>query len=575
MNNYLNLNHINEIDIQKPVALLRAACRGSQNEDIAIYAAAYVLMRSLDDYRVSIDSMEYYFESSGDTSTRQAVVSTHLAAIWARIRELKYQFDADTMKAVLLNYESSSVKNGLAATPRGISRLAVKILNPSPKEHVGELCSGIGGFARELLETHPDIKYTGIELASELCEIAKIRCELLGIDSTIEIADVFDPAQQDRRFDMVFCNSPLGLRPIEAGIFGQRFTEEFRANVSDTRKAGTMDWAFCERARQFVAGPGKCICIVASGSTWNTQEKAIREMLLSIGAVEAVIALPERLLEYTNVQTSMVVLSHGNNATMMVDARDLCEKGRRGNTLRDQDIERIFDALTHESEISRFVSYDDVKDKDFSLAPAMYLEKPVEEISNGVELGTLGSISRGAQITASVLDALATDQPTETQYLMTSNIQDGMLDRDLPYLTELEPRYQRYCIKDGSLIISKIGTPSFKIAVAEVPKGRSILANGNLYVMNVDTSRVNPYFIKAFLESEQGSTALQRCLVGTTIPSLPVDGLKKLRVPLPPLDEQNKVAEQYRQVQAEVARLREQLMEATAKLKTVFDNSRD
>ena len=38
---------------------------------------------------------------------------------------------------------------------------------------------------------------------------------------------------------------------------------------------------------------------------------------------------------------------------------------------------------------------------------------------------------------------------------MLANIQDGIISDDLPYLKEMNPKYEKYCIKNGSLVISK------------------------------------------------------------------------------------------------------------------------
>ena len=119
-------------------------------------------------------------------------------------------------------------------------------------------------------------------------------------------------------------------------------------------------------------------------------------------------------------------------------------------------------------------------------------------------------------------------------------------------------------------MISKNGTP-IKIAVASVPDDRKILGNGNLYVIELDQTKVNPYFIKAYLESENGTIALSRVMVGATIPNIPIDGLKKIMVPCPDMETQNKVAENYLAKMDEVKVLRYKLAKATAELRDIYE----
>ena len=273
----------------------------------------------------------------------------------------------------------------------------------------------------------------------------------------------------------------------------------------------------------------------------------------------------------------MIVLSHGHGEVMMVDASEACEKGRRMNVITDAHISQILEACDHETAISRRVSYEEIKANDFNLSPGLYLGPQEEEVENGVELGSLVSITRGAQVSASVLDELASPTRTDTQYLMLANIQNGIIDEDLPYLTEIDERLERYLLKDDDLILSKIGTP-FKVAVAEIKEGQKILANGNLYILTVTDKRIDPFYLKAYLESEKGIAALKKITVGTTIPSLGVEQLKRLIIPLPPLEEQHKIkeiADEYRSCVAEYRLLQRKMSKVLDRMAHVYDSGKE
>lgn len=180
------------------------------------------------------------------------------------------------------------------------------------------------------------------------------------------------------------------------------------------------------------------------------------------------------------------------------------------------------------------------------------------------------NVTRGAQVKASELDGMVSEDATEYQYLMLANIQDGLISDELPFLKSIDKKMERYCIKNNSLVISKNGTP-VKITVASVAEGRKILANGNLYVIELDETKANPYFVKAYLESENGTIALSRVTVGAVMPNIPVEGLKKVMIPCPELAEQNKVAEKYLAKMDEVRVLKYKLAKATAELKSIYE----
>ena len=120
------------------------------------------------------------------------------------------------------------------------------------------------------------------------------------------------------------------------------------------------------------------------------------------------------------------------------------------------------------------------------------------------------------------------------------------------------------------MILSKNGYP-YKIAVVTIQEGQYILANGNLYIIELDESKVNPYFLMAFFDSESGNTALNNITVGSVIPNIGVDKLKKIIIPLPSLEEQEHIARKYQETQNEVLEIKCSLEKAVNKLHHIFD----
>ena len=193
------------------------------------------------------------------------------------------------------------------------------------------------------------------------------------------------------------------------------------------------------------------------------------------------------------------------------------------------------------------------------------------EFHNGVTFESIiKSISRGASCSAKQLDEMISESVTNMQYLMLANIQDGIIDDKLPYLSYIDSKYEKYCLKNNTLILSKNGYP-YKIAVASVPDGQRILANGNLYIIELDEEKANPYYVKAFLESEQGHAVLKSITVGATIPNIGVDKLKNIKIPLPPIEEQERIAQKYQAILDEIAVVKLRLEKAMNKLHHIFD----
>src|SRR5699024_5258176 len=147
------------------------------------------------------------------------------------------------------------------------------------------------------------------------------------------------------------------------------------------------------------------------------------------------------------------------------DATQQCQQGRRQNELNDENIQTIIDALEVDHEHSKNISVEELRKNEYILSLSRYVEDVVC-FQDGVPFESIiKDISRGAPCTANQLDEMVSDNVTNMQHLMLANIQDGMIDDKLPYLSYIDPKYDRYCLKDKSLILSKNGFP-YKVAVA-------------------------------------------------------------------------------------------------------------
>ena len=549
---------------------LAGACRGvSSMEGGAVYAAAYVLLKAQSVEDVQLYTLDAFVESSGISESRAFFIKECLQNNWHGIAAMKDNFDNDTLLAFLLYNEGGS-KLGSESTPNSVIRLAGELMGIKPGDRVADFGTGKGAFIRECFAQQPEAIYYGDDINTVACEVASIRAELLGGNITIVQEDIMDMKDAQQKFDTAFANYPFGLRAKDA--FGSNYDsfKEFTRINPEFARTVSLDWLFNKKVLDTIEGTRRAVCIMTNGSTWNTLDKEARTSFIENGCVEAVIALPNNLFSYTPIGTVMVVLSRDNTSVMMVDARELCSRGRRQNVITDDHIDEILSAVESEGAHSKRISLDELKANDYVLNPVRYMSEEVV-IENGVPFeSVIKKITRGAQLSAADLDGLVSPVPTSVQYLMLQNIRDGIIDDELPYLNELDSKQEKYCIKDKSLILSKNGYP-YKVAVAEVPEGSKILANGNLFVIELNEDEVDPYFIKAYLESDKGIAMLKSITVGATIPNIGVEQLKKITVPKPEMSEQKKVAERYLTLVDEIKLLRRKIDRTTSDLKHLFD----
>jgi len=490
---------------------------------------------------------------------------------WENVAHLLNEYDNEIFKAYILFFDiffdkADNSYREFNVTPKSIVALSLRLLDIKEDEHVADFGTGFGTFIRDAYLDYPYARYYGNELNTNAKIIAYIRAKLLSENIEIEQNDMFNI--ENIKFDKIFSNYPFSQR-LTTMKSAEKYYEELKKVIGAKTKTISSDWIYNYLIVSRLKIDGKAVGIMTFGSTWNSLDRAFREYFVRKGLIECVISLPRKMYDYTAIPTVAVVLSHGNKVVRLIDASDICHKGRRENSLTNENIDSIVQAIYKDTSYSKTVSVEILEKNDFVINPARYLTETIP-MKNAVYFGDLiKSITRGAPCTAAELDKLESKEPTEMKYLMLANIKDGFIDEELPYLKEIPKNYEKYCLKNKNLLLSKNGAP-FKVAIADIGTEEKILANGNLYVIALDESKVNPYYIKAFFESEDGIAALSRIAVGAAIPNISQEQLRRLQIPIISLEKQNKIATEYLAKVDEIALLKLKLTKATSALKNIF-----
>ena len=132
MLNQSELEKLRGYDADKLASVIGATCRMPGGAERAVWAASYVLMRSLEDYKISIDTMDLYFSSTSEKPSRELYIKKALAQCWDNIRELKYRYTVDEFKAVLLFYNGDGIRGWDVPTPDGVAKLAARLIKAEP-----------------------------------------------------------------------------------------------------------------------------------------------------------------------------------------------------------------------------------------------------------------------------------------------------------------------------------------------------------------------------------------------------------------------------------------------------------
>lgn len=548
-----------------------AVREGVFDESFIIIPVAYLAFLMS---RNDTDDVQALLEGTSLSEEARRTLTDNIGEITIKTaRALAESHDTDELRELAnVSFELAATHSGRrwddSATPLSIVQLALSVLNPESTNSIADFGCGWATFLGAVWHAAPGSELYGIEASPIAAALAEVRLDLLGATCEIARGNVFRTGL-DRNFDKVFAQLPFGMRTADLRLDGTRY-ESCATGKAPLGRAMSADWAFALRVCDSLREGGRAAIVMTNGATFNRSDERARRYFVSSGMIEAVIALPGNLFYSTGIQTSLVIFGSGAEGVRMVDATDLYVPGRRRATMGADEISEIVERLNQDGPMSATASPKEIAERGYVLAPHRYLWREIE-LENPTTLGEVSvAIERGVALPAGELDEIQTEADTGISYLPISSLTDGRVGTDLPCLTEISPRRERACLRNGDLVITKIGSP-IKVAVAEIPEDRRVVATGNLYIVRLDTSRVDPYFAAAFLVSDKGRELASRRMTGTTVPTLSASELRELEIPLPPMDRQREVAERYQAALDEIEVLKIKMDKARAAAADAYD----
>ena len=178
---------------------------------------------------------------------------------------------------------------------------------------------------------------------------------------------------------------------------------------------GAADFSFLLHGFHFLDDEGTMAIILPHGVLFRGgQEERIRTKLLKENHIDTVIGLPANLFYSTSIPVCILVLKKCKKYedVLFINASEHFAKGKRQNTLRDTDIEKLVSTYRHRKEENRYakrVSMEAIEKNDYNLNISRYISTAPEEIPVDLEAVHQKIVSINAEI----------DQKTEehNQYL--------------------------------------------------------------------------------------------------------------------------------------------------------------
>ena len=157
--------------------------------------------------------------------------------------------------------------------------------------------------------------------------------------------------------------------------------------------------------------------------------------------------------------------------------------------------------------------------------------------------------------------------PKGVRIIQLQNIGDGFFHNDYKIFTSNEKADQlKSCnIYPGEIIISKMGNPVARACIVPSINKKYLMCSDGVR-LNIDKSKYDTYFIYYQINSFNFRTKAKSCSTGSTRKRVSLSELKSIKLNIPCLKEQKKIAAVLSQIQRNIT-VKDQLIKTTKELK--------
>lgn len=207
-----------------------------------------------------------------------------------------------------------------------------------------------------------------------------------------------DPSSGLKKYDFITINPPFktDFSSTRDDIEHKwQNTDRFFAgipNIPKTKKDSMAIYTcFLQHVLYSLKDDGKAAVIVPTGfiTAQSGIEKKIREKIVNEHWLKGVISMPSNIFANTGTNISIIFIdkTNQNGEVLLMDASDMGEKVKEGKNQRvvlsNEEVKQIEDIfINHEVVEDRSVSvtYDEIKEKNYSLSAGQYFEVKIEYV---------------------------------------------------------------------------------------------------------------------------------------------------------------------------------------------------
>lgn len=326
----------------------------------------------------------------------------------------KYDFFSGIFEHLLKGFNNAGGgKYAEYYTPRAIAQVMARLLVGDNADLRGMTCydpsAGTGtllmALAHQIGENRCSIYSQDIsEKSSEMLRLNLILNNLSSsLPNVIQGNTLLEPSHKEsngslKQFDFIVSNPPFKLDFPEYRETLAADNTRFWAGVPNAVKKVDPDkpkmaiyTCFIQHVLNSLKDTGKGAIVIPTGfiTAKSGVEKKILERIVNEKWVYGCVSMPSNVFATTGTNVSVLFFdkSRSNEKVILIDASKLGEEYKEGNNqkrrLRDFEIDKIVNTFQNKESIEDFsvaVSYDEIKEKGYSLSAGQYFDIKIEYV---------------------------------------------------------------------------------------------------------------------------------------------------------------------------------------------------
>jgi type I restriction enzyme M protein len=353
---------------------------------------------------------EYISDGSKRDAFAKVIVNKLVGVSFERIFHQKFDFYSTIFEYLIKDYNTNSGgKYAEYFTPHAVAKIMAAILVSEPVQDVSA-CDPSGGSGTLLMNIAHAIGEDKCTIysqdvsqkSSSLLRLNLILNNLVhSIQNVIQGNTILHPYHRDEngrllKFDYIVSNPPfkLDFSDYRDELDSKENRERFFAGIPNVPKQAKDKMAiyllFLQHIMFTLSKKGKAAIVVPTGfiTAQSGIDKKIRERMVESKMLAGVVSMPSNIFATTGTNVSIVFLDKTNkNEVVLIDASNLGETVKEGKNQKtvlteaeEQQIIDTFNQCRAVDDFSVVVTYDEIKQKNYSLSAGQYFEVKIDYV---------------------------------------------------------------------------------------------------------------------------------------------------------------------------------------------------